>query len=178
MKKQTIKINESQLKKIIAEATKRILKEGTTDPIAQKKWDYLIETVGPEHMLSSLYAWNSSNMINKWLEWFDEEGYFEGSPFDSQEEEFDDEEDFEDEDDSFLNEEFNGNIKSTTLGPNGPRYGITPNGEWYAFDPKTLHSYYCETEEEAKAKAEELKIKFDREEANSRRDWNLINSMD
>ena len=81
MEKQAIKINESQLMNIIAEATKRILKEGTTDPIIQEKWDYLIETAGPEQMLSSLYAWNSSNMIEQWIDWFDEEGYFEGSPF-------------------------------------------------------------------------------------------------
>lgn len=98
MKKQAIKINESQLMNIIAEATKRILKEGTTDPIIQEKWDYLIEVVGPEQMLSSLYAWNSSNMIEQWIDWFDEEGYFEGSPFDGTEKEFSDEDELEDED--------------------------------------------------------------------------------
>ncbi len=86
MKKQVLKINESQLMNIIAEATKRILKEGTIDPIILEKWDYLIEMVGPEQMLSSIYEWNSSDTIEQWIEWFDEEGYFEGSPFEETEE--------------------------------------------------------------------------------------------
>jgi len=95
MKKQVLKINESQLMNIIAEATKRILKEGTSFNDNIKKWQYLKETAGDEQMLECLFQWASSDQIEKWLEWFDEEGYFEGSPFEGTEEEFSDEDELE-----------------------------------------------------------------------------------
>ena len=46
-------------------------------------------------MLECLFQWASSDQIEKWLEWFDEEGYFEGSPFEGTEEEFSDEDELE-----------------------------------------------------------------------------------
>jgi len=95
MKRKTIKLNENQLKRVIAEATKRILREGTSFNDNIEKWQYLKETAGEEQMLECLFQWASSDQIEQWLEWFEEEGYFEGSPFERTEEEFGDEDELE-----------------------------------------------------------------------------------
>jgi hypothetical protein len=86
MKKQIIKINENQLQHIVAETAKKILKEGTTNMKHIEMFDYLIEMCGAEQVLRCIFDWSDSNRIEQWLEWFKEEGYFDGSQFEYEEE--------------------------------------------------------------------------------------------
>ena len=81
------RINEARLNNIVRRTVKRVLREGTTDDSALEKWDWLVEMVGAEHMLSCLLTWASSDQIDQWIEWFDEEGYLEGYEGDNEDEE-------------------------------------------------------------------------------------------
>lgn len=85
MKKQIIKINENQLQHIVAETAKKILKEGTTNMKHIEMFDYLIEMCGAEQVLRCIFDWSDSNRIEQWLEWFKDEGYFDGSQFEYEE---------------------------------------------------------------------------------------------
>jgi hypothetical protein len=75
MKKNTIKLTESDLKRIISESVKRVLKEGTSDSHIYDTWEELKMTIGAETMLDCIYNWSSSDEISQWLEWFEEEDY-------------------------------------------------------------------------------------------------------
>ena len=73
-----MKINEKRLKSIIAESLKKVLNEGMlSDNPAFEKWEYLKDMVGAEKMLDCIFQWSSSDQIEKWIEWFDEEGYLD-----------------------------------------------------------------------------------------------------
>ena len=73
-----MKINEKGLKSIIAESLKKVLNEGMlSDNPAFEKWEYLEDMVGAEKMLDCIFRWSSAEQIEKWIEWFEEEGYFE-----------------------------------------------------------------------------------------------------
>ena len=71
-------INEKGLKSIIAESLKKILNEGMlSDNPAFEKWEYLEDMVGAEKMLDCIFQWSSSDQLEKWIDWCEEEGYFE-----------------------------------------------------------------------------------------------------
>lgn len=80
--KKQIRLSKKAIEHMINESIQRKLKsmgkinEGTTFSDSIEKWDYLKETVGAETMLDAIYAWSSSDQIDQWLEWFEEEGYF------------------------------------------------------------------------------------------------------
>lgn len=86
MAKNVIKINETQLMEIIEKSAKRILREGTTNMEHIEMFDYLIEMCGAEQVLRCIFDWSDSSRIEQWLEWFKEEGYFDGSQYDQTEE--------------------------------------------------------------------------------------------
>lgn len=54
---------------------RRVLKEGTTDTRVQELWEELKQTVGVETMLDCIYDWSSSDDIEQWIGWFEDEGY-------------------------------------------------------------------------------------------------------
>lgn len=73
-----MKINEKRLKSIIAESLKKVLNEGMlSDNPAFEKWEYLEDMVGAEKMLDCIFRWSSAEQIEQWIEWFEEEGYFD-----------------------------------------------------------------------------------------------------
>ena len=73
-----MKINEKRLKSIIAESLKKVLNEGMlSDNPAFEKWEYLEDMVGAEKMLDCIFRWSSVEQIEKWIEWFEKEGYFD-----------------------------------------------------------------------------------------------------
>ena len=73
-----MKINEKGLKSIIAESLKKVLNEGMlSDNPAFEKWEYLEDMVGAEKMLDCIFRWSSVEQIEQWIEWFEEEGYFD-----------------------------------------------------------------------------------------------------
>lgn len=76
--KQTIKLNENDLHKMIAESVKRVLKEGTTDVKLQKKWGWILNNFGAEEMLECIFAWSSPEQLEKYIEWFESEDYLQG----------------------------------------------------------------------------------------------------
>lgn len=69
------KITESQLREIIAENVRVYLKEGTSDSDVIRKWNYLLGSIGAEKMLELIFKWSDDDRIEKWVEWFEEEGY-------------------------------------------------------------------------------------------------------
>jgi hypothetical protein len=73
-----IKLDESKLQQIVAESVKKVLKEGTTDQNIYNIWDDLLMNVGAEAMLNCIYNWSSSDQIEQWIKWFEEEGYIDG----------------------------------------------------------------------------------------------------
>ena len=63
MEKNTIKLNETDLKNIIKEAVKNVLNEGTTIDTDQIKWDKLQEQLGSETMINELYNYLNEDQI-------------------------------------------------------------------------------------------------------------------
>lgn len=183
MKKQVIKINENQLKYIVAEATKRILKEGESggwvvdSSEAQEAYQYFCQELGEERANEAIIRALGSSALSDVLaflfrmynlrgwESFKENGYT-----------LDD--DYYDENEDTLNEDYEDTTKTVRLGFDGPIYGCTLEGEWFAYDPSKMNSIPCQSEEEARMKAEEMKKRMDAEEFKSRKDFNLMNSMD
>lgn len=80
------------------------------------------------------------------------------------------------EDDS-LNEEL-GNTQTFRIGTHGVCYGTNPDGEWFAYDPTTFKTYYCGTEEASREYAERIEAKLSKEDDDSRRKFDWMNSMD
>lgn len=68
--------------------------------------------------------------------------------------------------------------KVVTIGINGVKYGLTPDGEWFSLDPSKNGSYYHKTEEEARKSAIEINNRLDAEKRNSEKEFNRINSLD
>lgn len=171
MKKQVIKINESQLKYIVAEATKRFLKEGESygwvvdSSEADKAYQYFCQELGEEHANEAIVRALGSSALSDVLaflfrmydlrgwESFKENGYT-------------------------LNENYGDTTKTVRLGFDGPIYGCTLEGEWFAYDPSKTLSVPCQSEEEARMKAEKMKKRMDAAEFKSKKDFDLMNSMD
>lgn len=78
------KINESNLKQIIRESIVKVLNEGTTDEVAIDKWFMIQEAIGPQQMLDCIFNWSSSDQIEQWLQWFEDEEWIS---FDNNEDE-------------------------------------------------------------------------------------------
>lgn len=74
-----MKIKRSQLKEMV----KSILKEGTTDMSTIDKWNRLLDEVGSDTMLDCVFNWSSSDQIEQWIEWFEEEGYIDSDMYES-----------------------------------------------------------------------------------------------
>ena len=77
-----MKIKRSQLKEMV----KSILKEGTTDMSTIDKWNRLLDEVGSDTMLDCVFNWSSSDQIEQWIEWFEEEGYIDSDMYESRSE--------------------------------------------------------------------------------------------
>lgn len=75
--KNTIKLTESDLKRVISESVKKVLREEATNTNIYDIWDDLLMNVGAETMLNCIYQWSSSDQIEEWIEWFKEEGYID-----------------------------------------------------------------------------------------------------
>lgn len=74
-----IRLTESDINRIIRKTVNRVLREGvTSDDDAYEKWQYLLDTVGPEQMLDNIYQWADDRQIHQWIQWFEEEDYFLG----------------------------------------------------------------------------------------------------
>lgn len=90
MKKNTIKLTESQLNKVIAESVKKVLREGmTSDNPAYEKWETIKEYLGAEQMLEDIFQYLDSSKLEQIIEWFDQDYDFFGD-----EEQEEDEEDY------------------------------------------------------------------------------------
>ena len=71
--KQTIKLRETELKRIIAESVKRAINEGTTSDDIFEKWELLKEQVGCEQMVNDIFNYLSSDQLEQLIEWFDQD---------------------------------------------------------------------------------------------------------
>lgn len=78
------KINESKLKQIIRESIVKALNEGTSDEVTIDKWYQVQEAIGAEQMLDCIFNWSSSDQIDQWLQWFEDEEWIS---FDNNEDE-------------------------------------------------------------------------------------------
>lgn len=81
-KKTTIK--EGQLRQLIKESIIRVLNEDTTDNEAVDKWYQVQEAIGAQQMLECIFNWSSSDQIEQWLQWFEDEEWIS---FDNNEDE-------------------------------------------------------------------------------------------
>lgn len=64
------------------------------------------------------------------------------------------------------------------IGNHGVCYGITPNGEYFSYNPEKNGSYYHDTEEEAKLSAIKINKMLDKKEIDSIKDFNRINTSE
>ena len=71
MRKQTIRLNEAQLNKLIKESVKKVLREGTTDKTLENAWINAQERMGAEGFLDALYAALDEDTIRENLEYID-----------------------------------------------------------------------------------------------------------
>ena len=71
MRKQTIRLNEAQLNKLIKESVKKVLREGTTDKTLENAWINAQEQMGAEGFLDALYAALDEDTIRENLEYID-----------------------------------------------------------------------------------------------------------
>ena len=71
--KQTIKLRESELKRMIAESIKKVVSEGTTYDDTIQKWDKIIEQVGCEQMVNDIFNYLNSDQLDKLVEWFNQD---------------------------------------------------------------------------------------------------------
>ena len=65
--KRTIKLRESELKRMISESVRRALNEGHWDSDVYDKWEQVREMVGDDTMLSELYHYMSSDQIEDFI---------------------------------------------------------------------------------------------------------------
>lgn len=75
------KLKES-IRHILGSQKKRIQEGMTTDNPAYEKWDYLIENYGAEKILEQIFLWTSSSKLEEYIQWFEQEGYFENEDYD------------------------------------------------------------------------------------------------
>ena len=71
--KRTIKLRESELKRMIAESIKKVVNEGTTYDDTIQKWDKIIEQVGCEQMVNDIFNYLNSDQLDKLVEWFNQD---------------------------------------------------------------------------------------------------------
>lgn len=94
-----IKLNESELRNIVAESVKRILKEGmTADNPSYEKWETILQHLGAEQMLNDIFEYLDSSMLEQIIEWFDQDYDFFGDEEESEE----DVDDYDAEDDQVM----------------------------------------------------------------------------
>lgn len=67
------KISEKQLNKLIKESIIKVLNEGTSDNETIDKWYQVQEAIGAQQMLDCVFNWSSSDQIEQWLQWFEDE---------------------------------------------------------------------------------------------------------
>ena len=61
--KKIFRITESELKNLVKESVKRVIKEGTTDQQLYSTWDNIAAAIGPENMLMAIYNYMPSDEI-------------------------------------------------------------------------------------------------------------------
>ena len=102
MKKNTIKLNENTLKKIITESVKKILKEGMTSNNPKfNKWFEAKELLGADAMLDAVWDYLDALQIEQIIDWLDQDYEL----WDNEEEEYEDEEEGDLYNDDWANEE-------------------------------------------------------------------------
>jgi len=65
--KKIVKLTEQDLKKIVRNSVKRILKEGSSESAIYNQWMEVQEQMGAEQMLNELYNWLNSDQIAEFL---------------------------------------------------------------------------------------------------------------
>lgn len=90
------KISQAQLKNIVAESVKRILKEGHWNQRVYNDWEDVRQTIGDDTFISELYNWLDGDSIEEFLENI-KRNYDLG--YNEEEEDFDEE---TDDDESYL----------------------------------------------------------------------------
>ena len=71
--KNTAKLSQSALKKMIEESVRRCLKEGTTSQDALQKWEDAKNILGADQMLDAFQNYMSSDQIDQMLEWLNDD---------------------------------------------------------------------------------------------------------
>ena len=61
--KKIFRITESELKNLVKESVKRVIKEGTTDQQLYNAWDNIMASMGAENMLMAIYNYMPSDEI-------------------------------------------------------------------------------------------------------------------
>lgn len=85
--RRTVRLNESELKRMIKESVKRVLKEGHWDSNVYDVWENVREMVGDDTMLSELYNYMSGDDIEDFLYDHMDRNYDLGLSNDEEEEE-------------------------------------------------------------------------------------------
>lgn len=90
MKNNRLKLTESQLQNMIQKAVVKVLKEGTFDSDVADKWNWAVENVGAEAMLSELYNWLSHDEMIDFLNHLERNEYLDGYNMEDEYDEMDD----------------------------------------------------------------------------------------
>ena len=71
--KQTIKLRESELKRMITESVRRIINEEIADDDIYQRWEELKEEIGCEQMVDDISHYLSSDQLEQLIEYFNED---------------------------------------------------------------------------------------------------------
>lgn len=68
MKKKTVKLTETDLRKMISESVRKAINEGHWDRNVYDKWEEIRSAVGDDAFISELYDYMSSDEIEDFIE--------------------------------------------------------------------------------------------------------------
>lgn len=67
--RKSFRLRESELRNMIAESVKRVLREGNPDRDVYDKWEEVRSSVGDDTFISAIYDYMSGDDIEDFLQW-------------------------------------------------------------------------------------------------------------
>ena len=73
MRKRTMRLSESKLRRIVRDTVRGVLREDSTNDEVSYKWDKVEELLGSHEMLENIWRYLSEHDIIKILGWFNQD---------------------------------------------------------------------------------------------------------
>ena len=73
MRKRTMRLSESKLRRIVRDTVRGVLREDSTNDEVSYKWDKVEELLGSHKMLENIWRYLSEHDIIKILGWFNQD---------------------------------------------------------------------------------------------------------